>query len=134
MAAGGLPEPMEDHAARVVDLGLAMLDATLAVGAPRRLDLRIGVHSGPAVGGVIGHRKFAFDLWGDTVNIASRLESHGVVGRIQISQETARLIGDRFTTEPRGSIELRGHGAMPTFLVTGRVAPGRPAAPLHSGA
>jgi adenylate cyclase len=134
MAAGGLPEPMVDHAARIVDLGLAMLEATLAVGAERRLDLRIGVHSGPVVGGVIGHRKFSFDLWGDTVNIASRLESHGVVGRIQVSEETARLIGDRFTTEPRGSIELRGHGEMPTFLVTGRIAPDSPAAPLHSGA
>ena len=121
MAAGGLPEPMADHALLVVDLGLAMLDAAREAAWAHRLDLRIGVHSGPAVGGVIGHRKFAFDLWGDTVNIASRLESHGVAGRVHVSEDTARLIGARFATEPRGSIELRGHGTMQTYLVVGRL-------------
>jgi class 3 adenylate cyclase len=131
MAAGGLPEPMADHAVRVVDLGLAMLDAVRQVDWSHRLDLRIGVHSGPAVGGVIGHRKFAFDLWGDTVNIASRLESHGVNGRVQVSADTARLIGDRFATEPRGSIELRGHGTMQTYLVSGRRGDGPLAAKLQ---
>ena len=119
MAAGGLPAPMADHAVRVVDLGLAMLNAVRRDVASHHLDLRVGVHSGPAVGGVIGHRKFAFDLWGDTVNIASRLESHGVAGRVQVSADTARLIASRFATEPRGSIELRGHGVMQTYLVSG---------------
>ena len=86
MAAGGLPEPMDDHAARVVDLGLAMIDAARQEGdGIADLRLRVGVHSGPVIGGVIGHRKFAFDIWGETVNIASRLEFHGVPGRVHVS-------------------------------------------------
>jgi class 3 adenylate cyclase len=81
MAAGGIPEPLADHAARVVDLGLAMIDVAENEGDRiAGLQLRIGVHSGPVIGGVIGSRKFAFDIWGETVNIASRLESQGVPG------------------------------------------------------
>jgi class 3 adenylate cyclase len=117
MAAGGL-EPVADHAVRVVDLGLAMLrEAAQPHGDLPPVQLRIGVHSGPAVGGVIGSRKFAFDVWGDTVNVASRLESQGVPNRVHVSDTTRRLVGDRFVCEPCGSIELRGHGAMETFLV-----------------
>jgi class 3 adenylate cyclase len=121
MAAGGLPEPLEDHAARVVDLGLAMLDVA-AQESDRITDLRlrVGVHSGPVMGGVIGHRKFAFDIWGETVNIASRLESQGIPGRVQISAETWRNVKDRFDAEPRGSIDLRGYGPLETYVVVGR--------------
>src|SRR4029079_10313648 len=83
MAAGGIPEPVGDHAARVVDLGLAMIDVAENEGDRiAGLQLRIGVHSGPVIGGVIGSRKFAFDIWGETVNIARRLESQGVPGSI----------------------------------------------------
>ena len=123
MAAGGLPEPIDDHAARVVDLGLAMLDVA-AQESDRIADLRlrVGVHSGPVIGGVIGHRKFAFDIWGETVNIASRLESHGIPGRVQVSAETWRIVEDMFDAEPRGPIDLRGYGPVETYIVVGRRA------------
>ena len=97
MAAGGLPEPLDDHAARAVDLGLAMIDAAAKEGdALANVRLRVGVHSGPVIGGVIGHRKFAFDIWGETVNIASRLESHGIPGRVHVSAATWRQVETLF--------------------------------------
>ena len=100
MAAGGLPEPLHDHAARVVDLGLAMIDVARQESDPiADLQLRVGVHSGPVIGGVIGHRKFAFDIWGETVNIASRLESHGIPGRVHVSADTWRNVKDVFDAE-----------------------------------
>jgi adenylate cyclase len=118
IAAGGLPAPLDEHPARVVDLGLAMIDVagqeTRWAGGIR---LRVGVHSGPIVGGVIGARKFAFDIWGDTVNIASRLESQGVPNRIHVSEATWRLVEGRFRGRPRGRIDLRGHGVMPTYTI-----------------
>ena len=114
MAAGGLPEPLEDHAARVVDLGLAMIDvAAQETGRIAGLQLRVGVHSGPVIGGVIGHRKFAFDIWGETVNVASRLESQGVAGRVHISAATWRNVRDAFDARaPRSDRPswIRPHG------------------------
>jgi class 3 adenylate cyclase len=124
MAAGGLPVALDEHAVRVVDLGLAMIDA--AVHETHHTDglrLRVGVHSGALVGGVIGHRKFAFDVWGDTVNIASRLESQGVPNRVHVSEATWRLVRDRFVAAPRGRIDLRGHGAMKTYAIVGPAQP-----------
>jgi adenylate cyclase len=121
MAAGGLPEPLDDHAARVVDLGLAMIDAAAQEGdRTAGLRLRVGVHSGPVIGGVIGHQKFAFDIWGETVNIASRLESQGVPGHVHVSAETWRIVQDRFGAEPRGPIHLRGYGPRETYTIAGR--------------
>jgi class 3 adenylate cyclase len=121
MAAGGLPEPLDDHAARVVDLGLAMIEMVARQGNEGLgLPLRIGVHSGPVIGGVIGHRKFTFDVWGNTVNVASRLESQGVPNRVHISQATWMLVSDRFDGTARGPVDLRGHGPMETYLVSGR--------------
>jgi adenylate cyclase len=121
MAAGGLPEPLEDHAARVVELGLAMIDVATQEGDQiADLRLRIGVHSGPVVGGVIGHRKFAFDIWGETVNVASRLESQGIRGRVHVSAATWRKVQDLFDAEPRGPIHLRGYGPMETYAIVGR--------------
>jgi class 3 adenylate cyclase len=119
MAVGGLPEPIEDHAVRVVDLGLAMLAELdrLSAELGERLEMRIGAHSGAAVGGVIGSRKFAFDLWGDTVNVASRLESQGVPNRVHVSAATWELVRDRYDCETRGAIELRGHGPMETYTI-----------------
>ena len=122
MAAGGLPEPLEDHAARVVDLGLAMIDAAHEADRIAGLQLRVGVHSGPVIGGVIGHRKFAFDIWGETVNVASRLESQGVAGRVHVSAATWRNVRDAFDGEPRGPIDLRGYGPMETYTIVGRRA------------
>ncbi len=123
MAAGGLPGPFEDHAARVVDLGLAMIEAaTQESDRIADLRLRVGVHSGSVIGGVIGDRKFAFDIWGETVNIASRLESQGIPGRVQVSADTWRKLKDMFDAEPRGPIDLRGYGPMEAYLIVGRRA------------
>ena len=126
MVAAGLPEPMEDHAERAVDLGLAMIEAARRVTPVSRGTgclLRVGVHSGPVVAGVIGRRKFAFDVWGDTVNVASRLESQGMPSRVHISRATWLLVRDRFEAEQRGPLRLRGLGAIQTYAVTRPRAP-----------
>jgi class 3 adenylate cyclase len=121
MAVGGLPEPLDDHAARVVDLGLAMIDvATQESDRMADLRLRVGVHSGPVIGGVIGRRKFAFDIWGETVNIASRLESQGIPGLVHVSAATWRSVQELFDAEPRGPIHLRGYGPMETYTIVRR--------------
>jgi adenylate cyclase len=121
MAAAGLSDGVADHASRVIDLALAMMDAAAEAGADRtQLQLRIGVHSGPVIGGVIGHRKVAFDIWGDTVNVASRLESQGVPGRIQVSAATWQLVRDRYEGVARGWLDLRGHGPVETYSIVGR--------------
>src|SRR4029450_6225000 len=83
------------------------------------LRLRIGVHTGPVVGGVLGHRKFAFDIWGETVNIASRLESHGGPTRAHATDATLRLVQDRFDADPLGRVHLRGYGPMDTYAIAG---------------
>jgi class 3 adenylate cyclase len=123
MAVGGLPEIQEDHALRVVDLALAMQTCTMESGHFPDMSIRIGVHSGPVAGGVIGTRKFAYDVWGNTVNVASRLENSGVPGRVHVSDNTKRLTEGHFTHEPRGVMELRGIGSMTTYLVV---------APMHA--
>jgi class 3 adenylate cyclase len=120
MVVGGLTETRGDHALSIVRLGLAMLDEAArheALGRP--LQLRIGVHSGPVVGGVIGTRKLAFDLWGDTVNVASRLQELGPPGRIHLSETTWRLVRDHFDGEAMGETQLRGHSRMHTYSVVG---------------
>jgi adenylate cyclase len=123
MVAGGLPEPLDDHAARVVDLGLEMIEVAAAQNTGLRL--RLGVHSGPVIGGVIGHRKFAFDVWGETVNVASRLESHGIAGRVQVSAATWHGVRDVFDAEPRGPIDLRGYGPTEAYVIAGRRSAGK---------
>ena len=127
MIVGGAPEPMADHALRVVRIGLAMLAETerYAIECGLPLQLRVGVNSGPLVAGVIGRHRYSYDMWGDTVNVASRMESHGVEGRVQISEATWRLVRDDVEVEERGRIEVKGKGLMRTFLVV-RVALGRP--------
>jgi class 3 adenylate cyclase len=117
MAAGGLPEPLDGHVERVIDLGFAMLECTKASGRFADLSLRVGIHSGPVAGGVIGTRKFAYDVWGDTVNFASRLEESGVTGRVHVSEETMNLAKGKFEFEPCGPVEIRGRGTVDTYLV-----------------
>jgi len=117
MAVGGVHELLAEHAERMIDLGLGMLECTRPGGRFSNLELRIGIHSGPVAGGVIGTRRFAYDVWGDTVNLASRLQETGVTGRIHVSGETMVQAGRSFRFEPRGSVELRGHGRMNTYLV-----------------
>lgn len=123
-AAAGVPEPQADHGPRVVDLGFAMIRATaeLARTTGEPLAIRVGVHSGPVVAGVIGRTKFGYDLWGDTVNVAARLEETGVPGVIQASAATVALLADAYVVDTRGEVELKGKGRVTTFLVTSRRA------------
>jgi guanylate cyclase len=118
MVAAGIPQPHADHAAAIVELGLRMQAAVRTESFHgRRLRLRIGVNSGSVVAGVIGRRKFSYDLWGDVVNTASRMESHGVPDGVQISAATYALVCDRFACIPRGTIDVRGKGLLHTWLV-----------------
>jgi guanylate cyclase len=94
--------------------------ASVEVAAGKRLALRIGIDSGPVVAGVIGRRKFQYDIWGDAVNAASRMQSHGIPAATQITRATCDLIKADFVCEPRGLIEVKGMGEMETWLLTGR--------------
>jgi adenylate cyclase len=118
MVVAGAPEVRPDHAAVILDMALAMhAMAELTEASPgRRLRLRTGIASGPAVAGVIGHRKFSYDLWGDAVNVVSRMESSGVPGSIQVAASTWRLCGDRYPFTPR-EVEVKGIGAVRTYLL-----------------
>ena len=126
MVAGGLPAPRPDHAEAVAEMGLGMLEEVAAVvtGDRERLAVRIGIDSGPVVAGVIGTRKFIYDLWGDTVNTASRMESQGMPGAIQVTERTFSRLRDAYRFECRGQIEVKGKGAMTTYLLTGRARHG----------
>jgi len=119
LVVGGVPDPLPDHACRVVRMGLAMIASASAEGQARDLPLaiRVGVHSGPVVAGVIGLTKFAYDVWGDTVNVAARLQAAGVPGEVQASEATTALLDDSFVLVSRGALELKGKGAVPAFLV-----------------
>lgn len=126
MAVGGLPEPCADHAQAVVMFSLdmqAIIDKfNWETG--HKLSLRIGINSGPVVAGVIGIKKFIYDLWGDTVNTASRMESHGTPGTIQITESTFQLIQNQFQIEPIGQIAIKGKGNMMTYRVIDSVSSG----------
>ncbi|NUO55013.1 MAG: adenylate/guanylate cyclase domain-containing protein [Polyangiaceae bacterium] len=121
MVAAGLPEPRPDHAEAVALMALEMRAALDGLNRKHgyELEVRIGINSGPVVAGVIGKKKFIYDLWGDTVNTASRMESHGVKDAIHVTQATAELLKEKFDLESRGPIEVKGKGEMETFLVLG---------------
>ena len=124
MAAAGLPKPCADHAQRCVRAGLQMVgyieerNKTSAF----KWAVRIGVHSGAVVAGVVGKRRYAFDIWGDTVNLASRLETAGEIGRVNISAYTYDLVQHEFAAEYRGKIDAKGKGAIDMYFVTGERA------------
>jgi class 3 adenylate cyclase len=118
MAASGIPEPASDHADRIVALGKSMLDSLKQLTPDSdSFHIRIGVHTGPVIAGLIGSRRFAYDVWGETVNIASRLESQGVADRMQISEATKLALRRPWFLEPRSWIELKGIGSIATYLV-----------------
>jgi class 3 adenylate cyclase len=122
MVAGGLPEPRPDHAEAVADLALAIREEVAGHADPRGqpLQVRIGIDTGPVVAGVIGRHKFSYDLWGDTVNTASRMESQGVPGCIQVTDRTRRRLGDRYRFERRGPIQVKGKGELVTWFLVAR--------------
>jgi adenylate cyclase len=118
MVAAGLPEPRADHAEAAIQMAMAMQGHLQSLRAVHpELRLRIGIHTGAVVAGVIGENKFTYDLWGDNVNIASRMESHGLPGRIQVTEPFARALAGAWQFEDRGLIEVKGQGPMRTFLL-----------------
>jgi guanylate cyclase len=122
MAAAGIPNPCPDHARRLALMALEMLDAVQTDGAVGSLgfELRIGINSGPVVAGVIGRKRFLYDLWGDAVNTAGRMQTEGLPGRIQITRETYELLKDEFVCEPRGTVAIKGKGEMETWYLVGQ--------------
>jgi class 3 adenylate cyclase len=122
MVVGGVPSPLPNCTAIVAEMALAMQKAIAehASKGNRSFSIRIGIHTGPVVGGVIGIRKFIYDLWGDTVNTASRMESHGIPGEIQVTEAVYQQLHDRFMFEPRGEIAIKGKGTMRTYWLRDR--------------
>jgi adenylate cyclase len=122
MVVSGVPEPRPDHLEALASLALDMADAVSGLTDPqgREVPIRIGVASGPVVAGVVGARKFFYDVWGDAVNVAARMESTDVEGRIQVPHNVYQLLNERFEFEERGEIDVKGKGLMQTWYLTGR--------------
>jgi class 3 adenylate cyclase len=121
---GGLPEPRPDAAEAVAEMALEMLELVSRRSTPtgQPLQLRVGIDVGPVVAGVIGQRKFSYDLWGDTVNMASRMESHGVPGQIQVTPHAHERLRYRFSFQPREAMEVKGKGLVVPYLMDGRLS------------
>jgi adenylate cyclase len=121
MVAGGIPLPRDDHAEAIADMALAMrpeiVSCASETGLP--LEVRIGIDTGAVVAGVIGRAKFIYDLWGDTVNTASRMESHALPGTIQVTERAYERLRHRYAFHPRGIVDVKGKGPMPCYLLIG---------------
>jgi class 3 adenylate cyclase len=124
MVVGGMPERSDDHPAKVAEMALDLAEAVGRIEAASRLGIsfRIGMHCGPVVAGVIGTKKFIYDVWGDTVNLASRMESLGVPGRVQVTHAIKERLGDAYLFEARGLIDVKGKGPTPAYFLVGRAA------------
>jgi class 3 adenylate cyclase len=127
MVVAGLPQPRSDHAEAGAEMALAMQEelGRLRTALDLDLTLRIGMGCGPVIAGVIGRRKFIYDLWGDTVNTASRMESSGLPGRIQVTEAVFERLDSAYDFEARGEVEIKGKGLLRTYLLTGRRSPGQ---------
>ena len=125
MVAGGLPAPRSNHLESMADFSLEMQRqlARFNMEYDEDVDLRVGMHTGPAVAGVIGVKKFVYDIWGDTVNTASRMESQGIAGEIQVSENTYILLQDKYVFKERGVIDIKGKGKMRTYLLQRKKVP-----------
>ena len=124
---GRRPTPRPDHARALARMAIDMRDAMRSEDGVGHLglELRIGINSGPVVAGVIGRKRFLYDLWGDAVNTASRMESHGTPGQIQVTRATYELLKDEFVLEPRGTVDVKGKGEVETWYLVGERAEGR---------
>jgi class 3 adenylate cyclase len=122
MAVAGAPEPSRNHVSKAADLALDMLEimGKSSDFFGKTLELRIGIHCGPVIAGVIGLKKFTYDVWGDTVNTASRMESHGVPGKIHVTEHVRDRLQESYRFEQRGLIEVKGKGPMQTYFLVGR--------------
>ena len=123
MVVGGVPMPIDDPAGAIADMALAMqkVAQTFSPVGNHPIMLRIGIHQGPVTAGIIGSRKFSYDLWGDTVNVASRMETLGEPGQIQVTQTFFEELRDRYRFEERGSIDVKGKGMMKTYWLVGKI-------------